>query len=424
MLASGGEFGLIGLKIGVAAAAGLVLALGPTAAGASGISNVASDAGIAQLTRTYAVATADYNDDGRRDLLLVRHGPEECCPDPELYRNQGGSFSLHQQTWPVKDRHGCDFGDANNDGRLDFFCAVGLQSSSTNELEIQRTDGTFENRAPIKELADPATTHGRYRDATFLDVNDDGLQDIFVARYTGPNYARDCAPDCYPGDDFPNELWIQQPDRHFQLDTSYGVSTSIGAFKDAHACTLPTDFNQDGLDDLTYCSPHGIRVWRNDGGYFTDITRSIGVGGEFVDAQWRDLNGDGLLDLLEVKHGKVRVMTQDSVAGFTQPFTETYTYPMVASHSVSVGDFDGDGLKDFWVVGTCTNARPSVDEPDNIFFGTTLGTYEPMSQQGTLKGCGDDVASLDYDRDGNSEFVVVNGRRKIAGPVQLFDWQS
>jgi hypothetical protein len=38
-------------------------------------------------------------------------------------------------------------------------------------------------------------------------------------------------------------------------------------------------------------------------------------------------------------------------------------------------------------------------------------------------GSGDDVANVDYNNDGRADFVVTNGDKKKAGPVQLFTWR-
>jgi FG-GAP-like repeat len=389
-------------------------------AGASGPINVAGQAGIAEVTRTYSITENDYNKDGRKDLWLVRHGPERCCPQPKLYKNQGnGTFSPYQKTWPNKDRHVCDFGDANNDGLTDFFCAVGLGQYSTNELEIQQAGGGWAEKAGEKGLANPSTTHGRYRQATFLDANNDGRLDVFVSRFTGPNLSGTCQPDCYPGDDFPNELWLQRTDGTFGFNTSYGISTPLGAHKDADACALPTDFTGDGRDDLTYCAPEGIKLWRNDGDHFTNVANTLGVGGKAIDAAWSDVNRDGKLDLVEINRGSVKVFLRGAAGGMNL----AYSFALSEGLSVAVGDMNGDGTKDIWAVGSCYGAR-TADHPDFLLLGTGGGQFTPLHQPAVTQGCGDDVASIDYDQNGKIDFAVTNGRKKVAGPVQLFTWQQ
>ena len=43
---------------------------------------------------------------------------------------------------------------------------------------------------------------------------------------------------------------------------------------------------------------------------------------------------------------------------------------------------------------------------------------------GAPSGGGDDVAALDFNKDGRTDFVVTNGQRKRAGPVQMWMWKK
>jgi len=49
----------------------------------------------------------------------------------------------------------------------------------------------------------------------------------------------------------------------------------------------------------------------------------------------------------------------------------------------------------------------------------TRFTSVKIPQAGPKNGRGDDVVALDYDRNGLTDFVVVNGKGKDAGPIQL-----
>jgi hypothetical protein len=37
----------------------------------------------------------------------------------------------------------------------------------------------------------------------------------------------------------------------------------------------------------------------------------------------------------------------------------------------------------------------------------------------TIQGIGESVAAIDYDRNGLSDFIVMNGRLKAIGPIRL-----
>ena len=53
--------------------AGAIAALAMTGVAHAELVNVASEAGIAETTRTFSAAPADFNKDGTDDFLFVRH---------------------------------------------------------------------------------------------------------------------------------------------------------------------------------------------------------------------------------------------------------------------------------------------------------------------------------------------------------------
>lgn len=400
----------------VAAALASILVL-PPGAQASGrpFHDVAHKAGVAEVTRTFSVSVTDYNADGRDDPMIVRHGPQKCCPDPRLYRNKGGgSFVDIRQKWGHSDKHDCTWGDFNKDGRRDVFCAVGLGPFSVNELWKQRSDGSFANVAAAQGLTRPR--HGRYRAATFIDANDDGWPDIYVARYAGSDFG---GPGGYLGDNYPNELWINKgPGNGFHLAPGWGLNVKDSAPKDSDSCNQDKDFNRDGRRDLILCSPFGFRLYKNKGSRFVNVAKAKNVGGKFFDAAWANFNKDDRLDLVQVKEKRVRVMLQTPGGSFVQ----SYGKGLAAGQNVGTGDINGDGSTDVWVVASCPRGK-TADKPDYLLLNRGAGGFRAHRQPSLSRGCGDAVTSrFDYNQDGKADFLVANGRKKVAGPVQLFTW--
>ncbi|HEX9148576.1 MAG TPA: VCBS repeat-containing protein, partial [Thermoanaerobaculia bacterium] len=57
-------------------------------------------------------------------------------------------------------------------------------------------------------------------------------------------------------------------------------------------------------------TPGGCRLYRNDGGVFTDVTREAGLGdlkGTFMGAAWGDYDNDGYPDLAVTSYGEIRL---------------------------------------------------------------------------------------------------------------------
>lgn len=388
--------------------------------------DVATETGVAEFTRTFAANVADYNGDGLEDFFLLRHCPDclkrgEPLPPPRLYRNKGGSF-VDVSGFRGFDRHDCPFGDVNRDGRLDIFCAVGLTTSSVNQLHLQRVDHTFFNVASSYGLTQGS--HGRYRTAAFIHANNDLYPDIYVTRFYGPNNDPE---DPSPGEDppFPNELWINQAGKSFVNSPGYGLNLGIGAQKDNAACNQAADFNNDGWEDLLVCGQgSSLYLFRNSGGTgFTNVTGELGVGGEWHDAEFVDLDQDNRLDLVQVQRERFRARLQ----GSDGIFRTVYERPVEAGLNVATGDVNGDGFVDVYQIGSCISSRFTSlppDHADHLYLGDGSGRFVEQTMRAieAHKGCGNDVKRIDYNNDGRDDFVVLNGRRKEAGPVQLFTW--
>jgi hypothetical protein len=389
--------------------------------------DVASKAGVYEYTRTFAGTVFDYDKDGRDDYFFPLHDPQapqrgESIPAAHLYHSAGSTFS--DVGFPGRtDRHGCIAGELSpNDGLglPDLFCAVGLTQNSVNELWIQNANHTFTNRASIRGLT--LNTHGRYRTAALIKVNNDAIPDIYVTRYYGDN-GDPLNPGPAEATPWPNELWLSQPDGTFKRDTSYGLSVPIGAQKDNDACNQAVDFNSDGRQDLLVCAYKAMYLYRNDGDHFTGVAASLGIGGFWSDAELVDLNLDGRLDLVQAHGNLVRIKLREATGAFVKVFEAT----MKSALNLATGDFDGNGTIDIYVVGSCeispTTAYPP-DQPDLLIYNDGGGRFRAQSLAAipAESGCGDDVDAMDRNGDGLTEFMVLNGRRHEPGPVQLFTY--
>ncbi len=175
--------------------------------------DVTGDSGLAYPGWAFGVVAADYDGDGFMDLYVTCLGPNH------LYRNRGnGTFEDVTAKAGVDDPRwstGAAFGDFDNDNRLDLFVANyvdfklddlpefghgkqcryrgvlvqcgprGLRGAG-DSLFRNNGDGTFANVTQRAGVADP---DGRYgMSAVWLDADDDGWQDIYVANDAGPNF--------------------------------------------------------------------------------------------------------------------------------------------------------------------------------------------------------------------------------------------
>ena len=146
--------------------------------------DVSLKAGVADRERRYGFASvfADLNDDGWLDLVVAN----DSTPN-YLYRNRGdgtfedvsylSGFAVNEEG-RAQASMGIALGDYNRDGKLDLF----ITTFSDDYKTLYRNDGgaTFTDvsfRAGIGNSTIPFLAWG----AGFLDFDNDGLLDIFVA---------------------------------------------------------------------------------------------------------------------------------------------------------------------------------------------------------------------------------------------------
>ena len=386
--------------------------------------NVAKRVGIAERTRTFSVNPVDFNRDKRHDFFLVRHNPDDLgahIPLSTLYRKARGGYRNHASgMFGRTDKHDCAWGDANVDGRPDMFCAVGLTQRSNNELWIQRSDGSFVNRA--EQLGFTQGSHGRYRYATFIHANNDPKPDIYVTRYTGSCFCdrNDDGIVDYPGDEFPNELWINEGGS-FRKAREFGLNKVIGAKKDNATCTQSVDYDEDRDQDLLVCGGDGVHLYRNNGGRgFTEVTRKKNLHGDALDARFVDLNDNGNRDFVRLTKRSLTVRYGNGSGGFRKP---KVIGDVPAAAGLAFGSFNRGTTTDIYVLAGWLRGRRKVDQPDRVFLNRRRERFRGVPIPRASSGGGDDVAALDYNRDGWMDFVVTNGNKKRAGPVQLWTWR-
>jgi hypothetical protein len=414
---------------------------------AGGLVDIAANVGVAEVTRTWSADVADYDNDGREEWVFIRHNPQKATlPLPSVYdRKSGGTYTDVNFLKTGRDRHMCTFGefggkvapggdavargDVNADGLLDIFCTVGLTASSENELRLQKPDGTFTgDRAPELGLTD--NTFGRYRTATFIHANTDMYPDIYVTRYYGSSNTVDDPSDPDP---YPNELWLnrgtdaQGAFLGFSRDASFGLDQRIGAPKEVKSCAQAIDYDHDGDQDLLVCALVNMFVYRNDGGTgFTNVAKQGKAWGDWHDAEYADFNNDAWGDLVRVRPEALQVKLWDPISGsFADPVLTRSWTNSPSGQDLTTGDFNGDGLRDIYVVRNCPKTHKFIDDRDQVLWGNGAGGFAketlPAVRRG--KGCGNTVSAIQRDIDPALELIVLNGHTLRAGPTQFFDWR-
>ena len=344
--------------------------------------DVAVSAGVAYPGWGMGACVADVDGDGRDDLYVTAVGGNR------LYRNDGdGTFTeiaakagVAAGGWST----GCAFADYDRDGDLDLFVSryvsidlqrlpefgkdhtcqyrgVAVQCGprglpGTGDLLFRNDgDGTFTEVGKAAGVADPGEHFGL--GLAWLDVDDDGWPDLFVANDAGPNY-----------------LYVNQKDGTFK-DSAFALGVAVSEDGGEQGCmgVAVGDPRNRGRFDLfvTNFSEEYNALYQDDGDYFTDVSfRSGSAATSLPYVGWGtaffDYDNDGWLDLIAV-NGHVYPQLANAKLGASASYRQRRllyrnrgdgTFEEVAaaagaplteervSRGLAVGDLDDDGRLD------------------------------------------------------------------------------
>ncbi len=374
----------------------------PTAPVPVTVTDQAAAAGIRGAPeQTWSAAVADFSADGWPDLFIAHHGHS-----PQLWlNNHDGTFrQAGAGSFRGADRHDCVAGDFNADGLQDIFCSVGADRGTavkSNELYIQQPGHTFTEQAYQWDVTDPLA-RGRY--GAVLDANNDGYPDIFAG-------SASLRPDSLPA---PDRLYLGTGHGSMLDSPAMGLDLDIGA-----GCAHTVDYNSDGWPDLLVCgrydtTPLALHLFKNEQGHgFQDVSSVLGPTVDAEDAALVDINHDSRPDLITLTATTLAERLQRADGTFAAPKT---IRTVQDGTSLAVGDVNGDHNPDIYVVGRRTG---NANAPDYLLLGNASGGFTTQPIPETTVGAGDRVYPLDYNRDGLTDFLVLNGRDHYPGLIQL-----
>ena len=227
---------------------------------------------VALTMNPAAVATGDFNADGRADLAVAG-------ADGSLSILLGvgdGTFSVGVRGQVRENPSSLAIGDFNGDGKADLASSNG---DSTVSVLLGQGDGTF-TAAP--NLAVPGST-GLFNMVQLADFNGDGKLDIAASSGAAANTSAIVTVFLGNGDGTFSAGYSTAPDNQSTNGYSFGIG----------------DFNGDGRPDLV-TGDASVTLFANNGdGTFTSGAAAEGAtsGPDYVAIGVGDFNGDGVPDV-------------------------------------------------------------------------------------------------------------------------------
>lgn len=319
-----------------------------------------------------AIASADFDRDGRQDIALTVHGDSTIL----VYRGRADATLGAPLRYPFHGGTGYALellaGDVDGDGWSDLVIGEDWNTSALHFLR-NRGDGTFE---PDRMIQIPLPSDGSGLRWDLGDVDHDGRADLVVP---GPNVG--------------------------ELNFLH----SLGASGFAAPVTLPHNFkilhakladaNHDGLADLIAIGADSVAVhFALGGGAWSAPVVSAIHGGIAVG----DQDGDGMADVWVFGPTEGAVYRGVGDGTFTSPPTPPQDNLRVGE-AVAICDLNGDGRADALLNSTGDSV---LDSGMPMYLGAPDGS---LRMRGVWNaGSSGMLVTLDYDGDGIPDLATIS----------------
>ena len=305
---------------------------------------VAAQMGIADLPDTRAAAWGDFDADGNADLYVgFSH---KAATRNKLYRNEGGKFvdlAHDMGVDVVGETRQISWIDFDNDGRIDLFVAF---RDAPNML-FHNEGNRFVDVAKDMGVDDPRKTVG----AIWFDFDQSGRLSVFTANQDGTL----------------NGLFRNEGKRFVDVAHELGMDAAGRLPHSGSNGPSVIDYDNDGRLDLFVASYGENFLFHNDGdGRFTNRVAAAGLlgGDQATPSNWGDYDNDGWPDLYVSSYVQRPLNEHDHFyRNSGSHFSDVIPWEMLkngATHGIQWADFDGNGALDLAIANNNPNGHHSL----------------------------------------------------------------
>ncbi|CAL2091669.1 enediyne biosynthesis protein E4 [Tenacibaculum sp. 190524A05c] len=348
------------------------------------------------------VSVGDVNNDGLLDVFFTGNQVSN-----KLYVNKGDlTFEDISESANITGDSrwytGSTMIDINNDGYLDIYCSVaGKDGNKRNQLFINNKDNTFTESAEKYGLAD----EGNSVQATFLDYDNDGDLDMYLANY----------PIAHPST--PNMIYKHRMQNVKDVESDKLFENQDGNFIDVtekagvrnYSFSLgisAADLNNDGWTDIYVSNDYSIPDFmyiNNQDGTFKEVVKEATSQTAFygMGIDIADINNDGHLDIFQADMDSDDNRRQKANMSSMNPrlFYETVLYGFHYQYMHNClqlnSGYNENGIPKFSNISRLTGTS------------STDWSWAPLF--------------ADFDNDGYKDLYVTNGTRREVNNKDFFN---
>jgi hypothetical protein len=313
---------------------------------------------------------ADYDNDGDRDILVLRGGWLDGGTHPNsLLRNNGdGTFTdvtIEAGILSFHPTQAASWADYDGDGWLDLYIANESKRNQTphpNELYHNTGDGTFSNVAAALKL----NLTGFFKAVVWGDINNDQRPDLYLSNLSDYNLLLvnrgGTAPDQWAFENISEKAGVGNPLRSFP---SWFFDYNNDGYEDILVCGYIMASGTEALPDYINeilgkpSDADVIRLYRNNGDEtFTDVHREAGLHkvNFAMGCNFGDLDNDGWIDFYlgsgipDLRGLLPNRMFRNVQGKRFEELTMNGFGHLQKGHGVAFGDIDNDGDQDIYAI--------------------------------------------------------------------------
>jgi hypothetical protein len=318
-----------------------------------------------------AIETADFNDDGFLDFVVVNRYSHKAA----VLFNQGNGTLGNPSFWDVgRTPLDVTVGDFNNDGSPDFATADSRGNSTS--IFLNDTNGFF-NLSSKVTLGKGFRPHG----ITSSDLDGNGSSDLAVVSNTDQNSV---------------SILLNNGSGTFSVSSTISVSGSPWD-------VVAADLNNDGYQDLITANSLGnsISILLNNGNGSFRVADNLAVGTYPYGLNVADFNNDGFLDIgvANTRSRNISVIMNQGSGTFAPAIF--YSLGNHNPKALTAGDFDSDGDLDIAVANALTETVLIMLNDGNGVFSPDITIPVGSNANSIIAG--------DFNNDGIIDLATANG---------------